>query len=341
MSDPTDHVKLGKEAYALANRGVAHQQEGNYSEAIADFTKVLDLLSKTGGRMLHYYGGNCRLCENRRVWPSSSAATPAPWSMCGEGEDCNAYVYHYRGLSYLGERAYDQAIADLTKAIDSRNCPRKESYEARSEAYFGRGQKTGNVDDQRVAEADELKARANNYFGTHSFTVRQEISQVREVIRHFFATSDWGEWQVDTKRNTDNHLFFRRGVSSRPSLHEYRYWLDALTTEAFNRLAGIPCTIRVTLRPEPEGTSVEMTHRFDVPHPTLPVWAYVCTAGTVMILEGLLLKEARSAYNEMSRGTTFNAYGLGEALACETYLREMAKPTAEKSAGMDARHSNS
>ena len=335
MSDPTDHVKLGKDALTVANRGVALHEKGNHDGAIADFTTVLELLSKTQTRPLYAYGSTCRMCGFIQELPPS----------CTDSQNCESQGCYHRGVSYLALNSYDKAIADLTRAVEKKEtvpqtddavfCPPyvpllQKAYEGRAKAYRLRAERDGKQQDAEMARGDCIMSLKYGLSNCHSFTVPADISRVDDLIGHFLSTSEWGKWREDTHRRTKNHRYFSRGSTSRHRLRDYEFYRDSVRQRDYWS-PDIPWELEIEMRPEPKGTSVQTVHHERLPDPELPFWGLIPLDLLFIFdigqrIEDAILRDAKHCHWELTSGRGIRWFAIREALALEDYLNEMTQP---------------
>ncbi len=170
----------------------------------------------------------------------------------------------------------------------------------------------------------------------HEFEVPGEIVRTRDLLHEFLATSDWGEWSDDrSQKNTNNHRFFRRGnfILGSPARmgrwdydykigsYKYRSMLDPRA--AYDTYA--PAKLQVTLRSEPNGTRVRLKYGDVIPEPSFPWWLRICllpvsdiTSIMATLERRYLRRESYFRLKELER-----LRNLGEALACEKYLKQV------------------
>ena len=90
---------------------------------------------------------------------------------------------------------------------------------------------------------------------------------VHKVVHAFFRTSEWGEWQADDEKQSDEFVLnYRRGVWKRPLLGS---GLKPHTQSM---------RLRITLRPSPQNVKIAVEHTFFFDNITLSPrdgWAYL------------------------------------------------------------------
>ena len=178
----TPYPILNAEEYI--SRGTEALQRGQYSEAIEDFTKVIEL--KPGHAEAYYDRGNAyggqgeydraiqdltkaiELKEDAEAY----ALRGGIYNIQGEYDraiqdltkaiqlkEDYAEAYAFRGFSYRNKGEYDQAIQDLTKAIELKEDA--EAYLARGFSYRNKGEYDQAIQD--LTKAIELKEDAEAY----------------------------------------------------------------------------------------------------------------------------------------------------------------------------------
>lgn len=100
-------------ALAYVNRGIAYGKNGEYDEAIADFTKALEL---EPNNMSAYC--NRGLAYLEKGVPDQAIAN---FTKALELEPNNIFAYRNRGLAYLYKYDPDKAIEDFTKILDEQH----------------------------------------------------------------------------------------------------------------------------------------------------------------------------------------------------------------------------
>ena len=134
-----ENVRLAEDAFS---RGVACAEQGEYDQAIADFTAAIELNPRLAeayyNRGVVFYveaeGGYDRGVEHYGQGEYEHAITD--FTSAIELNPQYAEAYRYRGLAYVGRREYDQAISDYTDAIVL-NPQDAEAYRYRGHVYRG------------------------------------------------------------------------------------------------------------------------------------------------------------------------------------------------------------
>ena len=127
----SDAPYLTPNAEKYFHSGVKARQQGQYSEAIQDFTKVIELNPDDAEayyfRGFTYYskGGYDHAIED--------------FTKVIELNPDDAEAYYFRGFTYYSKGGYDHAIEDFTKAIEL-NPDYAEAYLVRRAAYDSQGE---------------------------------------------------------------------------------------------------------------------------------------------------------------------------------------------------------
>ena len=142
------YLTLGAEEYF--HSGVKAQQRGQYSEAIQDLTKAIELKEDYAEA---YYARGLAYDRKGEYDQAIQDLTKA----IELKEDTDTYLA--RGGAYRSKGEYDQAIQDLTKAIELKEDA--ESYALRSFAYDRKGEYDQAIQD--LTKAIELKEDTDTY----------------------------------------------------------------------------------------------------------------------------------------------------------------------------------
>jgi tetratricopeptide (TPR) repeat protein len=156
----TNIITAGRSSHSLAdayeNRGFAHYKNSNFDQAIADYTRVIELNPK------HAYA----YLERGRVYYNKGNFDQAitDETKAIELNPQYADAYSERGGAYRAMHKYDQAIADETRAIELN--PRL------AVAYTDRGYDYRQKGDYDKSIADETKAIELNPHDAYAFANR-------------------------------------------------------------------------------------------------------------------------------------------------------------------------
>lgn len=156
-------IQSGREAtanlgIAYTHRGLAYSLKGRYDQAIADYSKAIELkpdYAEAYNLRASAYGKNGLL--DQAIADETQAIALKPGF---------APFYYNRGLAYRFKGLYDQAIADYGKAIAFRP-DYAEAYNNRAWAYHEKGE-----DGKGLPDAENAVALMPN---AHSIETRAEI----------------------------------------------------------------------------------------------------------------------------------------------------------------------
>ena len=174
-----ENVRLAEDAFS---RGAACAEQGEYDQAIADFTAAIELNPHLAeayyNRGVVFYveaeGGYDRGVEHYGQGEYEHAITD--FTSAIELNPQYAEAYYNRGLAYVGRREYDQAIADYTAAIDL-NPQDAEAYRNRGHAYrVEREYDQATADYTAVIDLNPQDAEAYRYRGL-AYVGRREYDQ--------------------------------------------------------------------------------------------------------------------------------------------------------------------
>ena len=127
--------------YAAKQRneyGVNLMNEGKYVEAIAEFTKAIDICPKFTELYCNRGAANCQINEFEKAIEDYTEAIRLD-SMCDQ-------AYNGRGYAYAGLNEYNKAIIDYTDAISMQ--PMNAEY------FYNRGCVYKAIDNEQEASAD-------------------------------------------------------------------------------------------------------------------------------------------------------------------------------------------
>ena len=143
ISDYTKAIELNpKYAEAYSNRGAAYAKLGRHTQAISDYTKAIELNPKYAGAY-----------SNRGVAYDDLGQHTKAISDYTKAIELNpkyAEAYSSRGAAYTDLGQHTQAISDCTKAIEL-NPKYAGAYSNRGNAYYGLGQHTQAISDYTKA----------------------------------------------------------------------------------------------------------------------------------------------------------------------------------------------
>ena len=142
----SDAPYLTPDTEKYLRRGIEAGQRGQYSEAIASFTKAIEL--KLDHAEAYYFRG---LVYSRQ---RKQDHTIQDLTKAIELKLDHADVYYFRGLAYSNQEKYDHAIQDLTKAIELKP-DHDEAYYLRGFAYSSQEKYDHAIQD--LTKAIELK----------------------------------------------------------------------------------------------------------------------------------------------------------------------------------------
>ncbi|MBS2007524.1 MAG: hypothetical protein JST01_10815 [Cyanobacteria bacterium SZAS TMP-1] len=111
-------------------KGLTETEQGNWSSAQAHFTKALELIPVEA--------------RTQHVWH--------PYGNIADEKFFTAFCYQHRAYCYLQQKAYKQAIADLSEAINRRPGYAL-NYENRARAYYLLGERKLGAADMALAKS--------------------------------------------------------------------------------------------------------------------------------------------------------------------------------------------
>ena len=126
-----DAPYLTPDAVEYFRSGVKARQQGQYSEAIQDFTKVIGL--NPDDAETYYFRGFTYYNQGNHDYAIKD------FTKAIELNPDDAETYHFRGFIHYSNGEYDQAIEDFTKAIEL-NPDYAEAYLVRRAAYDSQGE---------------------------------------------------------------------------------------------------------------------------------------------------------------------------------------------------------
>ena len=156
IQDLTKAIELKEDADTYAFRSFAYDRKGEYDQAIQDLTKAIELKEDADTYLIR--GG---------VYYSKDEYDQAiqDFTKAVELKEDHAGAYAFRGLAYACKGEYDQAIQDLTKAIELKEDA--DTYLARGGVYYSKGEYDQAIQD--LTKAIELKPKfADAYLGRGS-----------------------------------------------------------------------------------------------------------------------------------------------------------------------------
>ena len=162
----TEIIELEQEPYEKARvcvkRGIAYGKKGEYDQAIADFTKALELEFNNVSAYLNR--GIAYIKKNNHD------QAIADFTKALELEPNNMFAYRNRGLAYIYKYDHNQAIADFNKILEQ-DTTIFEQDPANAEIYLWRGFAYIIKGDYDKAIADYTKALEFklNYANAHLF----------------------------------------------------------------------------------------------------------------------------------------------------------------------------
>ncbi len=157
-------------AEAYRQRGLCHVRNGEVDKALADQTKAIDLAQ--ADPLAYYYRANLhRLCNDLdRAFADYTAAIDRH-----RADDRGlAGAYRGRGMLYLHGRKYNQAIEDLTRALDL-DAADSDAQRARGTAYLHNGEWNKALLDaegliqHNAADSAAYKMRGQAYMGLEEY----------------------------------------------------------------------------------------------------------------------------------------------------------------------------
>ena len=124
------------EVYAI--RGLIYSGQGEYDHAIEDFTKAIEINSEYADA----YCARARNYLSQGEWNHAIEDSTKAIEINPEYTD----AYDIRARVYFSQDEYDRAIEDSTKAIEI-NPEYAEAYDIRAHAYFGQGEHNHAIED--------------------------------------------------------------------------------------------------------------------------------------------------------------------------------------------------
>lgn len=126
------------------NKGMAYTNKGMYDEAIAEFTKTLEINPKN---VIAYYNRGLAYQKkgklDKAIYDYNKAIEINPK---------DAEIYYNRGITYYYKKEFDQAISDWSKAIEI-NPDSAVIYQKRAFAYFQKQEYDKSWEDVHKVEA--------------------------------------------------------------------------------------------------------------------------------------------------------------------------------------------
>jgi Tfp pilus assembly protein PilF/ketosteroid isomerase-like protein len=120
IADYTKAIEIDpKYAAAYSNRGNVYQIQGNFQQAIADYDKAIEINPEIAG----FYSNRGNAYQTQ----SNLHQAIVDYSNAIEKSPNDSTSYYNRGLAYYGIEQYGKSLADYTKAINKN--PNKEAYE--------------------------------------------------------------------------------------------------------------------------------------------------------------------------------------------------------------------
>ncbi len=161
-------IRMQNTAISYFNRGLAYQSKEQYDQAIADYTKAIELDPKYA----RPYNNRGLAYKNKGQYDQAIA----DFTKAIELDPKYTYAYYNRGNAYQSKGQYDQAIADFTKAIEL-DPKFTNAYYNRGFAYKNKGQY-----DQAIADyskAIELDPKFTNayYFRGSAYQNKGQYDQ--------------------------------------------------------------------------------------------------------------------------------------------------------------------
>ena len=129
-----DAPYLTPDAVEYFRSGVKARQQGQYSEAIQDFTKVIEL--NPDDAEAYYFRGSTYYSQGEH---NHAIKAIKDFTKAIELNPDDAETYHFRGFIHYSNGEYDHAIKDFTKAIEL-NPDYAEAYLVRRAAYDSQGE---------------------------------------------------------------------------------------------------------------------------------------------------------------------------------------------------------
>lgn len=119
-----DHARENTMVYN--NRGAAYRERGQYTQALEDFNRALEIDSKYAEFAKTYHNRGLVYFKMGRYEEAHS-----DYNRSLEFDSTNPMVYYNRGILHFAQRHYDQALADYNQAL--------KLYPDYSKAYMNRG----------------------------------------------------------------------------------------------------------------------------------------------------------------------------------------------------------
>jgi tetratricopeptide (TPR) repeat protein len=159
ISDFTKAIEINSnyaEAYCL--RGDSYDKQGNSTQAVSDFNKAIEINPNFA-----YAYGSRGLTYNKQ---GNSTQAVSDFNKAIEISPNDAKVYFVRGNFYFEQGNLTQAISDFTKAIEI-NPNFSEAYDSRGSLYYNQGNFTQAMSDiNKALKINPNFAEAYNYRGS-------------------------------------------------------------------------------------------------------------------------------------------------------------------------------
>ena len=168
IADYTQVIQLKPDyAEAYNNRGVVYANQQNYTQAIADYTQAIQL--KLGDAEAYYNRG--KAYTNQQNYTQAIA----DYNHALKIEPDDAEAYYNRGVVYDNQQNYAQAIADYTQALKL-----KPDF---AEAYYNRGVVYDNQQNYTQAIADYTQALKLQPDNTYAYYNKARIYSLENKIK--------------------------------------------------------------------------------------------------------------------------------------------------------------
>ncbi len=176
ISEYTKVIELNPTDAAYNNRGNAYSNKGNLPQAISDYTKAIEINSNDA----YAY------CGRGLVYVKQGNFTQAisDYNKVIEINPNFAYIYSNRGVAYQGSKEYDKAILDLTKAIKI-NSNNAYAYYIRASCYIGK-----KVFNKAISDFDKAIELNPKYYNAYVLRAGVYVQEGKNYNQAIFDSSE-------------------------------------------------------------------------------------------------------------------------------------------------------